>query len=142
VARLVALEADAPLRWQRRLAALGPSACAAAAETLRLSRADAALAAVLARELASDRGPAELGYRHGAWVAADVVLARAARADTQPPAGWREAIGRGAGAEFPVRAADLMPALRGPALGARLKALEARWIASDFALDRDALLQG
>jgi poly(A) polymerase len=142
LARLVALEGDAPVRWQRRLAVLGPGACAGAAGALRLSRADATLAGVLAAELGSDRGPAELGYRHGAWVAADVVLARAARAGTVPPPGWREAIGRGAAAEFPVRAADLMPGLQGPELGARLKALEARWIASGFALDRAALLGG
>jgi poly(A) polymerase len=35
-----------------------------------------------------------------------------------------------------------MPGLQGPALGARLKELEARWIASDFALSREALLGG
>ena len=35
-----------------------------------------------------------------------------------------------------------MPALQGPALGARLKALEARWLASDLTLSRDDLLKG
>jgi poly(A) polymerase len=33
-----------------------------------------------------------------------------------------------------------MPDLQGPALGDALKTLEARWIASGFALGRDALL--
>jgi poly(A) polymerase len=51
-----------------------------------------------------------------------------------------DAIARGAAAVFPVRAADLMPALSGRALGARLARLEAAWIASDFTLDREALL--
>ena len=35
-----------------------------------------------------------------------------------------------------------MPALHGEALGARLKELEARWLASDLTLDREALLKG
>jgi poly(A) polymerase len=34
-----------------------------------------------------------------------------------------------------------MPALAGPALGARLRELEALWIASDFSLSREALLR-
>ncbi|MFZ9134034.1 MAG: hypothetical protein ACO21B_12585, partial [Gemmobacter sp.] len=38
-------------------------------------------------------------------------------------------------------AADLIPAHEGPALGARLAALEARWIASGFTLTREALLE-
>ena len=38
-------------------------------------------------------------------------------------------------------AADLIPAYEGPALGARLAALEARWIASGFTLTREALLE-
>ncbi len=141
VARLIPLEGDAPIRWQRRLAALGPAAATNAAEALRLSRVDAKLLTAMAAELTDGRGPAELGYRHGPWAAADIVLARAALAGTVPPQGWREAIGRGATAEFPVAAADLMPELSGRELGARLKALEARWIASDFALDREALLE-
>jgi poly(A) polymerase len=39
-----------------------------------------------------------------------------------------------------VKARDLMPELQGPALGARLKELEDRWIASGFRLTRDELL--
>ena len=41
---------------------------------------------------------------------------------------------------FPVTASDLMPGLQGPALGARLRALETRWIAEDFQPTRDDLL--
>lgn len=67
-------------------------------------------------------------------------MTRAALTETPPPAGWEAAVERGAAARFPVAAADLMPALTGPALGARLRALEERWIASDFRLDRAALL--
>jgi poly(A) polymerase len=35
-----------------------------------------------------------------------------------------------------------MPALQGDALGTRLRELEARWLASDLTLSRDALLKG
>jgi len=49
-------------------------------------------------------------------------------------------VARGAGARFPVSAADLMPAYEGPALGARLRELEERWIDSGFAASRDELL--
>ena len=41
---------------------------------------------------------------------------------------------------FPVKAADLMPAFTGAALGERLRKLEADWIASRFTLSRDALI--
>ena len=45
-----------------------------------------------------------------------------------------------AAAVLPVKAADLMPDLLGPELGAKLKQIEARWIASNFTLTRDELL--
>ncbi|MGY6410918.1 MAG: CCA tRNA nucleotidyltransferase [Alkalilacustris sp.] len=135
--RLVALEGDAPLRWQRRLAVLGARG---AAEAWRLSRNDAREVAVLEAETGGARGPAELGFLHGPWLAADIVLARAALAGAPPGPGWREAIGRGAAAEFPVAAADLMPGFTGPALGARLRELRERWIASEFTLGRRELL--
>ena len=47
---------------------------------------------------------------------------------------------RGASAIFPVKAADLMPDYKGPALGKRLSDLEQRWIASDFTMTKEALL--
>jgi poly(A) polymerase len=51
-------------------------------------------------------------------------------------------IARGAGAALPVAAADLVAAgiAAGPALGRALARAEAAWIASDFALDREALV--
>jgi len=65
---------------------------------------------------------------------------RAAATGSPPPADAHDSIARGAAAEFPLSARDLMPDLTGPALGARLKELEARWIASGFTLDREQLL--
>ena len=42
---------------------------------------------------------------------------------------------------FPVRSADLGTEFHGPAIGRRLRQLEAAWIASDFRLTRDQLLR-
>jgi poly(A) polymerase len=87
------------------------------------------------------QGAAELGYRLGADAATDAVLARAALFETPAPTEWQADVARGAPARFPVTAADLMPALSGPALGQRLAMLERTWIASDFRLGRDDLLR-
>jgi len=51
-----------------------------------------------------------------------------------------EAAQKGAASPLPVTAADLMPAYEGPALGERLRQLEAAWIASGFALSKSDLL--
>jgi poly(A) polymerase len=84
--------------------------------------------------------PAVLGYRLGATLAADTILARAALFGTAPPDDWTAEIARGASTAFPVKPADLMPALQGAALGTRLKELEAQWLQSDLRLPREALL--
>ncbi|WP_127901197.1 CCA tRNA nucleotidyltransferase [Solirhodobacter olei] len=137
LAVLVHLEDGMTPRWLRRLALLaGP----AAGEGLRLSRADTRALATLREEIGSLRPAAELGYRYGAEVAGDILLCRAALTGAPLPDGWRDAVAEGAAAVFPVRAADLMPALSGPALGQRLAEIEARWIASGFRLGRDELL--
>jgi poly(A) polymerase len=121
----------------RRLAALGG---ADVAERLRLSRAEAKRLARLAEAGASGMGAAELGYRAGREAGRDALLIRAALAgDTLGP-GDLDALERGAQARFPVTAADLKPDYTGPALGQRLRALEARWIASGFTLTREDLL--
>jgi poly(A) polymerase len=86
--------------------------------------------------------PAALGWRLGETLATDATLARAAALETPLPADWQADIARGSATRFPVTAADLMPALQGEALGAGLKALEARWLASDLTLQRDDLLKG
>jgi poly(A) polymerase len=123
--------------WLRRLAVIGG---ADGVDGLRLSRAEAARLATLRDGVAMLRPPGELGYRHGADLAADILLARAALTETPLPDGWAEAVSKGAEARFPVSAADLMPRLTGPALGRRLAELESRWIASEFTLGRDDLL--
>jgi hypothetical protein len=111
-----------------------------AAEALKLSKADDAAAFGPSEGLGSDAGVAALGYRHGAEAAVDAALLRAAFAGGAPDPAVREEARRGAEARFPLKAADLMPGLTGPALGAKLRELEALWIASGFTLDREALL--
>ncbi len=136
LAPLVHLEAALPPSPLRRLAALG----GAPDTTLRLSRAEARHLALLRDGLSATTGAAELAYRHTADTARDILLLRAALLEAPLPEGWHAAIALGAGARFPLRATDLMPALDGPALGAALKAREDRWIASGFSLSRTDLL--
>ena len=133
---LVAVEHGAP-EPMRRLAALGGEAVA---DRLRLSRAERARLDTLRAGMGTAASPAALAYAHGPEIARDIALLRAAQAETPPDPDIEARIARGAAARFPVRPADLMPRLQGPALGAALKEMEARWIASDFTLTREDLL--
>jgi poly(A) polymerase len=138
LAPLVHLEMGlVPLRWQRRLAALGGQDVA---ERLRLSRADAASVEALRDAVGRGWSPAALGYKLGAEAGVDAVLLRAALMETPLPPDWQAEVARGAMSVMPVTAADLMPDLQGAALGARLKEIEARWLASDLRLTRADLL--
>jgi len=107
-----------------------PSAHAAETRRLEVLRAAATGAA----------GPGELAWRHGADTARAALALRAALFAAPIPEGAEAGIAAGAGATFPVTAADLMPDWQGPALGARLKELERAWIASGFTADRATLL--
>ncbi|MGB3314102.1 MAG: CCA tRNA nucleotidyltransferase [Albidovulum sp.] len=137
LAPLVHLEAPYAPDWLRRLAALGGQDYA---EALRLSRDEARRFDILRDGIGNAAGAAELAYRHGADLARDITFLRGAIFETPLVPGWEDAIALGAGATFPLRAADLMPDLSGPALGTRMKELEARWIASGFKLSREQLL--
>lgn len=137
LAPLVHLEAGLPADPIRRLAVLGG---ADPAERLRLSKPEARRLERLREGALSGAGPAVLGYRLGVRDGLDAVLIQAALTGMPPAETSRNRVEFGAAQRFPVQAADLMPTLQGAALGARLKELEARWIASGFALDRAALL--
>jgi poly(A) polymerase len=137
LAPLVHLDARDPPRWLCRLAVLGGETAA-----LRLSRAEERDLTALRTAIGTTETPAALGFRLGQPLAADAVLARAALFGVPLPANWAGEVRRGATARFPVTAADLMPALQGKALGARLQHLEARWLASDLTLTREDLLKG
>ncbi|MDA3859565.1 MAG: CCA tRNA nucleotidyltransferase [Roseovarius sp.] len=121
----------------RRLAALGGED---AAERLRLSKAETRRLAHLREAAIGTMGAPELGYRHGASDGLDILLLRAALFEQPLAPGAMDDLAHGAAAQFPVRAADLMPDYIGAALGARLAELEQRWIASDFRLGRDDLV--
>ncbi len=118
--------------FMRRLAALGGDP-----DRLRLSKAEAARWAIL-RE--TDQNAGEVGYRHGANTAIDRLAVLSASLSQPMDKTQIAAAQLGAGQSLPVKAADFMPALQGPALGAALKAAEASWIASGFTLTRDDLL--
>jgi len=139
LARLVALEGAAglPADAMTRLAALGG---AAPVDGLRLSRAEARRLALLRDAAGSAAGAAELAWRHGAEAARAALALRAALLGDAIPRDMAQEVARGAAAQFPVRARDLAGAVSGPALGARLRALERAWIDSGFRLDRAALL--
>lgn len=133
LAPLVHLEGDLPPRWQRRLAALGGQEVE---ERLRLSRADAAVLAALRDAVGRGWSPAALGWKLGAEGGRDAVLLRAALLESPLSTDWQTDVARGAASVMPVTAIDLMPDLQGAALGARLKEIEARWLASDLRLTR------
>ena len=118
--------------FTRRLATLGGDP-----DRLRLTRAEAARHAIL-RDM--DPTTAEVAYRHGAATAIDRAAVLAASLGQPIPPAEMDAAQRGDGQVLPVKAADFMPALQGPALGTALKRAEARWIASGFTLTRDDLL--
>jgi poly(A) polymerase len=136
LAPLVHLEGPIDPDWTRRLAVLGGED---PADRLRLSRAEARDLDTLRQSLAEADAPATLGWRLGQRRGADAILLRAALAGSPPPSDWLAEVARGASAVFPVRAADL-PGLAGAELGARLKALEARWIASGLRATKAQLL--
>ncbi|MGR3792713.1 CCA tRNA nucleotidyltransferase [Vannielia sp. SX4] len=119
-----------------RLAALGGER-----DGLRLPRAHERGIEMHVTAASSMSSASELGYRFGSETGLDAILLRAAQTETLPPKNAGEEARKGAGQTFPIKAADLMPKFSGPELGARLKALEARWIASGFELTREELLE-
>lgn len=141
LALLVHLEREAGIGPDpmRRLAALGGEG---SRKGLCLSNVDGTHLALLRRDVGTTTGAAELGYRHGRRAAQDIVLLRSAMLDEPADPAAMHAAAAGAKEVFPVKARDLMPGFQGAALGARLKALEERWITSGFALTREQLLGG
>jgi len=134
---LIHLEEGRPPDPVRRLAALGGEGVA---ERLRLSKAHARRLTTLRDAALGDWGLAEMGYRLGARDAEDAALVRAALAQQALTQGQLDILRDAAARAFPVSARDLMPDHEGPALGARLRRLETRWIASGFRLSKEELL--
>ncbi len=120
----------------RRLASFGGQGVATA---LRLSRKEAGQLAALTKDMGAL--PAhELGYRHGAGTARDILLLEAAATGSLLDETRLIRARDGADQTFSMKAADLMPEVQGPALGACLSRLEQDWIDSNFKLTRAELL--
>lgn len=124
--------------WLLRLAALDGAEPVAA---LRLSRAEAAALAGIRRALADDLPIAQQAYRHGEDATRRAALLRGAASGSIPPELEAE-IARGAASRFPLQAADLIAGgmAPGPELGQTLSQAETKWLASDFTLEKCALL--
>jgi poly(A) polymerase len=113
----------------RRLAMLGGTP----ADTLRLSKEQARhLSQIKSGDL-----PSTIAYRFGYAVGLDALLIQSASLGQTPTT---DTIAHAAKQVFPLQAADLMPALKGPALGQALKQAEDRWIASGFTLTKADLI--
>lgn len=134
---LVHVETDEPPSPIRRLAAVGGMEVA---ERLRLSKQDRKKLQLLSDHMGSAEPVHELAYRHGADLALDIVLLRAAVFGSPASPDAKEQIALGAAAQFPVKPADLMDRFQGRALGDQLKTLEANWIKSGFRMTREELL--
>lgn len=120
----------------RRLSVLADVESAA---RLRLSKADVTRWSIMRNEVGSLKPAKHLGYLHGAVLARDILLLRAALLEGQIGEPHFKAAEAGADAVFPIKAKHLQ-GLSGRALGERLKELETSWIMSDFSLTREELL--
>lgn len=108
---------------------------------LRLSKKDQRRLAQYQSLISTSEHPPELGYRHGADIARDILLLRAALLEMPLDPVAIETVKTAAKARCPVKPGDLMPDYSGAALGEKLREVEDRWIASGFALRKDDLLR-
>ncbi|WP_375687847.1 CCA tRNA nucleotidyltransferase [Pseudooceanicola sp. LIPI14-2-Ac024] len=139
LAPLIHLESEAGIAPDpmRRLAALGGTG---AEDGLRLSKADARRLGEVQALMALVAPPAELGFRHGATLARDALLLRHAMMGQPLAPDALSEVDRGAAQVIPVGARDLLDTYEGPAISRRLAQLTDAFVASDFTLDRAALL--
>ena len=135
---LIQLEGTNRPRALRRLACVGGQDLPS---NLRLSKQDAAQLTQIRNGAVDGEKPSVLAYRFGAQIALDATLVRCALTNQELPPDLDQQIAVGARAEFPVKAADLMPKLTGAALGKTLAKLENRWIEADFKLSKQQLLR-
>ncbi|MBL1434599.1 MAG: CCA tRNA nucleotidyltransferase [Rhodobacteraceae bacterium] len=133
---LVAIENGAPLRWLRRLAALGGEA---PAQRWRLSKAEAkGLADIYAAMTLPSL--TEAGYRRGEAAAIDALLVQSASINMPVDPRLVSQIKAAAAEVFPLKAPYVMDRIPpGKALGQELKRLETLWISSGFSLSAAAL---
>ena len=138
LAPLIHLEGTNQPRALRRLACVGGQDLPS---NLRLSKQDAAQLTQIRNGAVDGEKPSVLAYRFGAQIAFDATLVRCALTHKELPLDLDQQIAAGTQAEFPVKAADLMPKLSGAALGKTLAKLENQWIEADFKLSKQQLLR-
>ena len=136
IAPLVELEAGVPLRWLRRLAALGGENVTA---RWRLSKAEARGLADIEAAMGMP-SLKEAGYRLGAAPAIDAMLVQCASIGVLADPRVMADIEAASKQVFPLKAVDVMGRIpAGKALGDELKRLESLWVASGFTLSQAAL---
>jgi tRNA nucleotidyltransferase/poly(A) polymerase len=144
------LAPDAALRLAA-LAVFVPEDAERLAVRLRLSNAEQALLLLGAADHDKVKLPDEIAARRSLYrlgpckFEAHVLLASADEGAAPDDRLWRQALrlaDRWQVPEFPVRGPDIMALgkVQGPEIGEMLRRLEAEWVASDFTLDRVALL--
>lgn len=80
-----------------------------------------------------------VAYTHGTQLARQLALYRLALGHSISP-DWAQRINHAQSQKLPICAADLMPAMNGPALGIALRAADEHWIETGFQASRDELL--
>ena len=108
-------------------------------QELRLSKAQTKAFRILKGATDAGESLAKLAFRNSAEFAKSVAALRAMQSSAEVHPSQFRIIEHTVLQEFPLKAADLMPALTGPALGAALRQAEDAWIDSDFTLSREDL---
>ncbi len=134
---LTHIEQSRQIDWMTRLVVLGGTD---QTDSLRLTKAEASKLRAILRVIETGMRPSAAAFEYGGEVARAGALAIAALCESHPPSDLDAAIARGEGAVFPIRAKDLAP-LAGKELGEALTTLRDRWIASEFELNKEALLK-
>lgn len=134
--KLIAVEKEFEVDLMSRLYALGGADLKSA---LRLSNPEAKRLAKIEAAEKDQTALHALAYREGAELAMILLKLRHATSKFGDLNAEREMIEKGRMAHFPITAHDLEP-LSGPALGDALRRLEAAWIKSSFAYNREDLL--
>ena len=121
-----------------RLALLGAQN---AGDDLRLSKAEQRKLATLFEYSSMDLSSAELGYRLGFETGAGAVVLRSVRQSKRLDSDWSDQVRFGASQVFPLSSSKLLNWFSGPDLGAALKRAEQNWIASDFTMTEEELIE-
>lgn len=123
--------------WIRRLSALCHEGNCA--ELLRLSKDETRKQSELAKAMAGKWSLNEAGYHLGVTAGIDYALLSSSRGKPLPET-WRQQISDASNARLPISARDLMPPLKGPAVGQGLRAAEQLWLSGGFTASRADLI--